>query len=189
MLSQNELQRFPPLPQYGKPVACCQGGLSEGKWGRILAIAMCALCSIPLVAFGLASAPLDFKEGAGRWVAIALMVVVPIATAYLAAMTLEVSFKKSPLYVFEGGIHFGERVRYMIGTNSLVTFYSGVREVSLPWRVLEQFRLNKSRVGENFIASFKIPDGRTMQIETADGESEAIAVKTIVEKMKPRSVS
>lgn len=189
MLSKNELQDIPHLPQYGNLVACCQGGLPEGNWIRIVAIGMCVLLSFPLVALGLKWIPLDFNSDPWRWGAIALFAIVPIATGYLAAKIIEVSIRKSPLFVFEGGIHFGEQVRYMIATGSIATFYSGFREVSLPWRVLERFRLNESRSTESVIASFRLPDGRIMQIETADGPSEAIAVKAITEKLKPTSHS
>ncbi|QDS96797.1 hypothetical protein [Adhaeretor mobilis] len=185
MLNTND-DRFiecPDLPQYGNQVTCCFARLPQSA-GTLVE------CGIGFVALlctsvGIRIGVKAFPENINVQIAFgAICVVVAIALWY-AARTALMDAQKDALFVFEGGVHLNEKVLYMVPYGQLFTLNTGMRQVSLPWRVLKRLQLTDTQHdGQKHVeASLQLPDGRTMSLSTSDGEESAMAIQTIAQNL------
>ncbi len=92
---------------------------------------------------------------------------------------------KAPVWALEGGIHFVERVKYLISM-PYTERHSGCRAVSLPWRVLKLGKIKEFvRRGSPVVRlSLRLPDRRTLKIDSRNEGDTARVLETIVRGLK-----
>lgn len=184
MTSEHEPDDCPELPQYGNLITYCQAKLPQdlSRWLKVLlGFVILVLVTIVFVVSHQQFAGNPIAQGG--FVALALASVAGIA--YLSVQHLA-RMQYQPVFVFDGGIHLNERVMYTVPGGHRISLYRGVRQVSLPWRVLSELTLTESSTGGRAQreASLRLPDGRTMRIAAADGPECVSAIQLLVDRLK-----
>lgn len=190
MLSNDErFQSCPELPQYGNQVASCVANLPRvtnfwAKAGITLALFVGTyVVVVVLAAIGVRSL---FPDEATALMAANGIALVAAVVACIAVQYDKPSTKAEAIFVFEGGIHLNENVLYTVpGGSHRLSVCSGMRQVSLPWRVLKDFQIKKTQHnGKPHVeASFRMPDGRTMEVVSYSGGDAALAIQKIHQRL------
>lgn len=174
----------PELPQYGQELTCCHAGLPQAAWWTAFAWSGSVVAVLMFVGLVAKNLP----KGAPLLPIVIFTMFASIVVCWFVMQKFALLPKKQALFVFEGGVHLNERLRYMVPNGQWISFYSGVRQVSLPWRVLKQFEVHRVPHGgeDQYEATVKLPDGRQMQICTVDGPESIIAVNTLLKNLGQR---
>lgn len=174
----------PELPQYGRELTCCHAGLPQAAWWTALAWCGCAVVALTFVGVVAKNLP----KGAPVLPIVIFTMFASIIACWFAMQKLALQPKRQALFVFERGVHLNERLWYMVPNGQWMSFCSGVRQVSLPWRVLKQFEIHRVPHGseDRYEATVKLPDGRQMLINTADGPESLIALDALVKNLGQR---
>ena len=174
----------PDLPQYGIERTNCLVGLPKatGIWIQIAMGIACLMVFSTVLVYAGQQFP---NDSTARTIAIFLGGAGSVG-AWLALSKLAPHVSKDALTVFDGGVHLTERVLYVVPGGSRMTLTKGIRQVSLPWRVLQNFTVTNTvyRSEQHLQATVRIPDGRKMILNTADGPESAQAIEVFKQKLK-----
>ncbi|MCA9260315.1 MAG: hypothetical protein KDA61_13985, partial [Planctomycetales bacterium] len=129
----------PYLPQYGSPIAQCTAAIPFrlGGWAKAAAGAF----TVILILGGVGAIKLHLQMQPGLQIATMCAVLVGGVSLYFLATTLQLDVGKHPVHVYERGIHLSETVRYLISYGQWFEFCRGVREVSIPYRLINDLTL------------------------------------------------
>lgn len=170
-------QSGPNLPQYGRQLACCQAGLPS-TFGFAVQLMVTGFCLI-LALIGFAVSQEQFSDSVALQ-CVSMMLFLAIAGGlWYAVQQFGLQVKKEPLFVYEKGIHLNESVSYVVPGGQWMSFCTGTRTVSLPWRVLKKLQIRETKVDglPQLEASFRLPDGRTMSFKSSDGHDTMVAME------------
>ena len=190
MLPNDERFRSSPeLPQYGNLIASCVANLPRltNLWAKA-GVTLALFVGVFIIALIL-GVMANHSLAPGRPGNIMAVSAIALATAIAGCFASQFgkpATKSEAIFVFEGGIHLNENVLYTIpGGAHRMSVCSGMRQVSLPWRVLTDFQLQKAlRNGQtHWQASFRIPDGRTMEVASYSGEDAALAIQKLHQQL------
>jgi len=174
---RNNLVPTPPdLPQYGKQITSCPVRLPRGSrvWIKLF-VGFGGLVLFPIaVAVSVETFP---DQPVLQAIFVTFASVCMGALGYSVATSRLVGQKSENVFVYEGGIHLIENVLYHIPGGHLIEICTGVRHVSIPWRLLKDYRLRTLQVDgeEHFEAAVRLPDGRQMTFATESGSESTIA--------------
>lgn len=171
------LQSGPDLPQYGRQLACCRAGLPSPT-GFILQVVVTGFCVLlAVIGFGVSQA--QFSDSVAMQ-GVSMMLFLAVAGGlWYAVQQIGLQVKKESLFVYEKGIHLNESVAYIVPGGQWMSFCTGTRSVSLPWRVLKKLQIRETTLdGQPQIeATFRLPDGRTMSFNSGDGHDSILAIE------------
>lgn len=193
MLPNDERFRTcPELPQYGNLIASCEATLPRvtNLWAK-LGMALLTFVGVFIMMVILAVS-VNRALTPGRPVNTTAVNTIAFTAAIAASFGLQfgkLARKSDAIFVFEGGVHLNENVLYTIpGGGHSLSVCSAMRQVSLPWRVLTNFQLQKAqRNGRTYLqASFRIPDGRTMEVASYAAEDGALAIQEMHQHLGSR---
>ena len=172
----------PDLPQYGNLHAACPCQLpSKATWTAILPSVISFFFCAGIVKVGLET-NLQLPEH----IAAPICVAVSLCIASVVYFFLRNACSKNQgLFVFDGGIHLNEEVSYMFSDGNFLSFHSGMRQVSIPWRKIRSFSATEvTRNGQPVVlASAVIPDGRKIVVATDQGGQSGAAIKTLIQNL------
>ncbi|MCC6511567.1 MAG: hypothetical protein IT423_20885 [Pirellulaceae bacterium] len=190
MLPNDERFRAcPELPQYGNLIASCVANLPRltNLWAKAgITLLLFVGIFVIMVLLGMMA---NRSLAPGRPVNTTVVNAFAFTTAIAACFALQFgkpARKSDAIFVFEGGIHLNENVLYTVpGGSHRMSVCSAMRQVSLPWRVLTNFQIQKTqRHGQTHLqASFRIPDGRTMEVASYSGEEAVLAIQKLHQQL------
>lgn len=182
MLMEEKYSALPNLPQFGDLRAACPAKLPS----KVPGLAIAASIFTYLVTIGVTKVTAEKHFQTPEPIALLIGCVIGLVLGYVVYfLTKRTRCAKQGLFVFDGGIHMNEDVSYIVSYGQWMSFCTGMRQVSIPWRLISNFSAREfNRKGQPVVeASIKIPDGRTVVFATDQGEQAGAAITTLIEKL------
>lgn len=183
MTNDERFLNLPHLPQYGELRAMCDASLPTGlKAFAVLGVGFFFLLVMGVINAAIQEMPVAIEV---QGMVLVITSIVVFLALWWAVKRFGRSLSHQALFVYDGGIHLNEGVTYVISYGRSFEICSGMRHVSIPWRLIEKFKVKEvNRRGNQAVeASLRLPDGRTLCVSTVDGKGSADAIGTLLDQL------